>query len=246
MSRVLVIEHEPDDPISWVGDRLAHAGVEAVELRPHAGEVVPSTVPPEVSGLVVLGGYMGANDDPEHAWLTPTKALIRDALARGIPHLGICLGHQLTAVALGGVVHRNPAGRALGLTPVALTTAGATDPLLAGTDGAMTIQYNDDVVAELPEGATTLATAPDGTVQAARFGPVAWGVQFHPEVTPEHFARWVGADPAITPEAAEATISAAHAARAALAATWLPFADRFAEEVVHLRPARRARAAEGI
>lgn len=231
MTRVLVIEHEADDPISWLEPRFTAAGVRLVQLRGHAGDAVPQTLPAGYAGLIVLGGYMGANDDADHPWLAATKALIRDTVARGIPHLGICLGHQLTTVALGGQVHRNPAGRALGPTPVRLTQAGQQDPLLRGTHGALALQYNDDVASDLPEGSSLLATAPDGTVQAARFGPVAWGVQFHPEVTPELFERWVRSDSASLPQA-EAIMAAADAARGELERTWLPFADRFASLVV--------------
>ncbi len=104
---------------------------------------------------------MGACDDAVAPWLAPTRALIADAVARGVPTLGVCLGHQLAAVALGGAVERNPSGRTVGLVPVRLTDAGASDPLLAGLGGLPAVHYNDDVVLEAPAG-TVLATLPDG------------------------------------------------------------------------------------
>ena len=145
---------------------------------------------------------MGACDDALAAWLAPTRALIADAVARGVPTLGVCLGHQLAAVALGGSVERNPSGRTIGQVPVRLTDAAASDPLVGGFDGLAAIHYNDDVVTVVPEGATVLATLPDGRPQAIRFGPMAWGVQFHPETSPEVFAAWLRWDSpdGLTPE----------------------------------------------
>lgn len=232
MTRLLVIEHEPDDPVSWLGQGLGRAGVDLVETRPYRGEFVPTVLPTQMSGLIVLGGSMGAGDDAAFPWLASTRALIRDTVARGIPLLGICLGHQLTALALGGRVDPNRSGRTLGLTPVTLTASGTIDPLLAGSDGAVAVHYNADVVTDLPQAATTLALAPDGTVQAARFGQRAWGVQFHPEVTPETFDHWIAADPAVPPATAAALSAGVHAARATLATTWQPLADRFAAQLL--------------
>ena len=157
---------------------------------------------------------MGARDDAVAAWLAPTRALIADAVARGVPTLGVCLGHQLAAVALGGSVERNPSGRTIGPVPVRLSEAAASDPLLGGFDGLAAIHYNDDVVTVVPEGATVLATLPDGRPQAIRFGPRAWGVQFHPETSPEVFGAWLRWDSpdGLTPEQ-EALLDEVQAAR---------------------------------
>lgn len=222
MARLLVVEHESEDPIGLLGERFTELGVDLDVRRGHAGEVVPTSVDPAVhDGIVVLGGYMGADDDAEHAWLTHTKDLLRWAVAAdAVPVLGICLGHQLLGSALGGRVARNPAGRALGLTPVGLLEAGRDDPLLAGTDGALALQYNDDIVIETPPGAVVLARTADGAPQAIRYGTRAWGVQFHPEVTADTFTAWSD----VSPELAEAT----YAAEPALRHTWRPLADRFA------------------
>lgn len=134
---------------------------------------------------------MSAYGDQQCPWLAPTKTLIKRTVEDGRPFLGICLGHQLGAVALGGTVERNPSGQAAGLTPVRLTTAGRHDPLLSVIDdGTAAVMWNGDVITAPPDGAVQLATSPDGTVQAARFGPNAWGLQFHPECSPELFRAW--------------------------------------------------------
>ena len=234
--RLLVVQHEQDAPAAWLGEWWQALGLDLDVVRGDLGEPVPGQWG-DHDGLVVLGGAMGACDDAVAPWLAPTRALIADAVSRGVPTLGVCLGHQLASVALGGSVGRNPSGRTVGLVPVRLTDAGSTDPLLAGLGGQPAVHYNDDVVLESPPGATVLATLPDGRVQALRFGPVAWGVQFHPETSPEVFGDWLRWDSpdGLTPEQ-EDLLSTVTAARDALRAAWQPLAERFATLVtVHSR-----------
>jgi len=241
MARLLVVQHEPDAPVAWLGEWWAELGLGLHVVRGDLGEPVDDRWGHEHDGLVVLGGDMGANDDAVAPWLAPTRALIADAVALGVPMLGVCLGHQLAAVALGGAVEPNPTGRTIGLVPVRLTGAAASDPLLSGLDGLPAIHYNDDVVLEPPPGATVLATLPDGRPQAMRFGPAAWGVQFHPETSPEVFAawlRWESAD-GLTPEQ-EVLLAEVEAARGVLRAAWQPLAERFATLVVADAAARSA------
>lgn len=232
--RLLIVGHQDDCPPGWYGEWFRAAGLELDVVGGHRGEPIPSDLS-GYDGLVVLGGEMGAYDDADHPWLIPTKALIATAIRAGQCFLGICLGHQLAAVALGGAVVKNPRGHATGLTPVRLTAEGRDDLLLGPTQpGALTIQWNNDVVSRLPAGAVELATSPDGAVQAARFAPRAWGVQFHPEASPEIFTGWTVAkgspervDGIDVREVAEAIAAAEPALRRA----WEPFARRFAELV---------------
>jgi GMP synthase (glutamine-hydrolysing) len=229
-----VIQHEDEAPAAWFGEWLEAAGVELTVVRGHRRETVPESLS-GYDGLLVLGGAMGAYDDDWCSWLKPTKQLIATTVrTEQKAFLGICLGHQLAAVALDGAVAPNPAGRALGLTPVQRNEAGWTDPLLAGLDsGARAVQWNDDIVTTLPAGSTMLAVAPDGSVQAARFGSRAWGVQFHPEVSPEVFASWgVAGDKPDQPAPDLGAIARAARevaqAEAELRAAWRPLAERFA------------------
>ncbi len=237
--RLLVVQHEDDAPPAWWGEWLEAAGIEIVVVLAHRGTAVPFDLS-GYDGLLVLGGAMGAYDDDRCPWLTPTKELIAKAAEDSKPFLGICLGHQLAAVALGGEVIRNPAGTATGLTAVRLTEAGLDDPLLGSVaSGDRAVQWNDDIVTTLPPGATLLAVAPDGSVQAARFGPLAWGVQFHPEVSPELFALWGAAgeksdQPASDQPAPDRHVIATATrqiaeAEAELRASWRPLAERFAK-----------------
>ncbi len=106
--RLLAIQHEEEAPAAWLGEWWAERGLVLDVLRADLGKPIPDTV--EYDGLVVLGGYMGAADDDRHPWLAPTRSLLARAVEDGVPTLGVCLGHQMLAVALGGVVGRNPAG----------------------------------------------------------------------------------------------------------------------------------------
>lgn len=239
-ARLLVVQHEPDAPLGWLGEWWSALGIELDVVRGDLGHDVPRRLDHH-DGLVVLGGAMGARDDTVAPWLAATRDLLADAVARGIPTLGVCLGHQLAAVALGGHVIRNPSGRTVGLVPVRLTREGATDPLLAGLDGTGAVHYNDDVVLDAPPGASVLATLPDGRPQALRLGPAAWGVQFHPETSPEVFAAWLRWDsPDGLSAADEELLASVTAGRDGLRAGWHAFADRFAALVVAEAAGRRA------
>lgn len=225
--------HEDDCPPGWFGDWFTDAGL-AYDAWPAHTQPLPHRLD-DYDGLLVLGGEMGANDDAEYPWLTETKSLIAAAVEDEVPFLGICLGHQLAAVALGGEVRRNTHGHARGLTPFHPNAAGRDDPLLRGVeDGAPALQWNRDVVSRLPAAAVELATSPDGTVQAARFGRSAWGVQFHPETSPDIFHSWtLGQGVVAQPD--EIDVPAAYAAvrdgEAELRRSWRPLALRFAELV---------------
>lgn len=244
MARLLVVQHEPDAPPAWLGEWWAALGLELDVVRGDLGEPVPdrwADVADGVDALVVLGGAMGANDDDVAPWLPATRSLLADAVARQVPTLGVCLGHQLASVALGGTVARNPTGRTVGPVLVRLTGAAASDPLLADLDGLPAIHYNDDVVIELPPGATVLATLPDGRPQALRLGPAAWGVQFHPETSPEVFGDWLLWDsPDGLTAQQEALLAEVGDAREALRSAWQPLAARFAAVVVADAVARHA------
>ena len=148
---------------------------------------------------------------------------------------------QVAALALGGRVGPNPTGRTVGLVPVRLTADGAHDPLLTGLGGLLAVHYNDDVVLATPSGATVLATLPDGRPQALRLGPAAWGVQFHPETSPEIFGAWLRWDsPDGLTADQEELLAGVMAARDDLRAAWQPLAERFASMVVADAVERRA------
>jgi GMP synthase (glutamine-hydrolysing) len=261
---LLVIQHEDECPPAWFGEWLTAAGLPYVvlpahrlhheapptrqlhrELRETRGAsrrvdpgypAIPGELGGDYSGLLVLGGEMGAYDDDAHPWLTATKGLIASTVQQGKPFLGICLGHQLAAVALGGEVVPNPHGHAKGLTPIGHTAAGSDDVLMQVVEpGAPSVMWNYDIVSRLPDGAVALAYSPDGTVQAARFATLAWGVQFHPEASPDVFDGWTVSKPsAVAPHGIDVPAAARHirAAEPELRRHWETLARRFAAVVL--------------
>lgn len=194
---ILVVQHQATCPPGWLGESMTEAGATLDVRSPYAGQQLPEDLTGH-GALVVLGGSMSANDDASVPWLAPTKALVREAATHGIPMLGICLGHQLAAVALGGVVEVNPAGPQTGVLDLGWLPDAAGDTLLAGC-ASRAVQWNGDIVTELPSGSTVLARAATGELQAARLAPTVWGVQWHPEAGADLVRRWADEDRAAAP-----------------------------------------------
>lgn len=234
MTRVVVVEHESGCPPAHVGTWLTEAGADLEVCRPWAGDELPPAS--AYDALVVLGGSMGAGDDHLHHWIGPAKQLIRDCVAARTPVLGICLGHQLVAAALGGTVERNRLGQQVGVYDVGWLPEAEQDELVAGLatqQGPVRgIQWNHDVVTALPEGATALARTPQGELQLARFAPRAWGIQLHPEADEHILVAWAEGDREEHLDRgidSAALLSEIAAARAELDAAWRPLATRFVE-----------------
>ncbi len=191
---VLVVEHEVDCPPGWIGDWLEEEGLRLDVRRPYRGDPLPDDCRAH-AGLLVLGGSAGAYDDAAAPWLAATRQLLREAADEGVPALGICLGHQLAAVALGGRVERSPGGQQIGVLDVGWTPEAAGDPLVGPLAvPCRAVQWNSDVVTELPDAAAPLARTTTGELQAARLAPTLWGVQWHPEAGGDIIATWAEED----------------------------------------------------
>ena len=226
---ILIVQHDDLCPPGRLGRWLEQAGYRLEVVQGHHHEALPEQ-PDGFGGLVVLGGQMGAYDDEEHPWLVATKRLLRRAVADGVPTLGVCLGHQLLAVATGGRVAPSKSGQQAGLHRVGLTGQGQADPLLVGLDRVL--HWNNDLVVAPPPRAAVLARTPAG-IQAIRIGN-ALGVQFHPEVDPAIVGCWANkyvAAGRMTATTAEQHLAALTAADAELAPAWRAFARRFAAAV---------------
>lgn len=134
---------------------------------------------------------MGVYEQSAHPHLTAEIRLIRSALGAGLPILGVCLGSQLLAAALGTRVA--PATREIGWYPVELTTSAAADPLWMGIESPFTpLHWHGDAF-DLPEGARALARSERTACQAFAHGGLAYGLLFHLEVTEDLVRGMAGA-----------------------------------------------------
>ena len=188
---LVIIQNDPEVPLGAFAGYLAEASVPYRTAHPYRGEALPSAG--EVTAVMVLGGAMGVHDVDRHPFLRLLKGFIRDCLDAGIPFLGICLGGQLLADVLGAPVASPSLRGEKGTLTVRLTAAGKGDPLFAGVpEEFVTFQWHNDSFG-VPAGAVLLASSAACPNQAFRWGGLAWGIQFHPEVDQaivDCWARW--------------------------------------------------------
>jgi GMP synthase-like glutamine amidotransferase len=191
--RVVVFRHMEGDTPGRFTDLFATAGygVETVEL--HRGQAIPSLDRYDL--MLVLGGAMHSWQEDAYPWLAAEKRAIREwVIERARPYLGICLGHQLLADALGGEVGLASSPE-VGVCEVALDSAADGHPFFTGLSGRhMLMQWHLAEVKRLPQGAQVLATSAGTAVQAMAVGSHALGVQFHCEWTLESIRGWAAVD----------------------------------------------------
>jgi len=191
MPKLLVLQHAAREVLGTLDPHLRRAGfrIRYVNFARHPD------ARPEMDGydaLVVLGGPMNVDDGERHPHLLHELAVIRAALDRGRPVLGICLGAQLLAHALGGHVGRASEPE-IGWFDVALSDAARMDPLLGHFAGVERVFQWHGYTFELAPGAVHLASSERCANQAFRVGDAAWGLQFHLEVDQPMIARWLHA-----------------------------------------------------
>ncbi|HSD51370.1 MAG TPA: type 1 glutamine amidotransferase [Candidatus Methylomirabilis sp.] len=168
--------------------REASIRVEVVALRRNG------TLPPphRFQAVICLGGPMNVYEEEAYPFLKREDAFIRQVLGLGIPFLGVCLGGQLLAKAVGGIVTQNRV-KEIGWHAVELDQAGQRDPLFTGLPERLTVfQWHGDTFS-IPKGAVRLATSSSCESQAFRygFGGIAYALQFHLEATPAMVEDWV-------------------------------------------------------
>jgi len=187
--KILVFQHVPYEPLGTLDPLLKEAGFRIRYVNfgrdPHQRPSLD-----KYEALIVLGGPMNAHQIDTYPNLATEVNVIREAVDSGMSVLGICLGAQLLAKALGGRVARNDA-REIGWYDVELTEAGRTDPVISGFAATQSVfQWHEDGII-LPDGAAHLATSPTSPVQAFRYGEHAYGFQFHLEVDASLVERWL-------------------------------------------------------
>ena len=181
VSRCLVVQHVEPEGSYAIGAALSQAGVALETCRVFAGDPVPTDLS-GFDGVVVMGGPMSANSRDGFPSRDAEVELLADAVEGGIPTLGICLGAQLLALAVGGAVLTGSAGAEIGWGSVDLTAAAGSDPLVGGLPSQLTVLHWHGDTFGLPAGATHLASSGLYANQAFRVGGWAWGLQFHIEV----------------------------------------------------------------
>ncbi|MDZ7339705.1 MAG: glutamine amidotransferase, partial [candidate division KSB1 bacterium] len=144
----------------------------------------------EISAIVITGSHAMVTDHAD--WSERTAAWLPGAIARKIPTLGICYGHQLLAYALGGKVADNPNGVAFGTRVITLLASARQDPLFSILPEMVQVQTtHTQSVVQLPPGATLLATHAMDPNHAFVIGDCCWGVQFHPEFDADIVRRYI-------------------------------------------------------
>ena len=187
-----VLQHVAHEGPGSIAGALDDAGIDVAVVRLDRGDPVPSI--DALGGLVVMGGPMGVGDDDSHPWLAPERDLLRTAVGRDLTVLGVCLGAQQLAAALGAEVTTG-AENEVGAGRVELTGHGRRDPVFGpeyhGLSGTTVpcVHWHRDTFA-LPEGSVHLAATRRYPHQAFRVGTRAYGLQFHVEVDTGLAAAW--------------------------------------------------------
>ena len=191
MNKIWVLQNAQPEHLGIAGQVFQGCGLAPAYVHTFAGEEVPRSMDGAV-GLVVLGGPMGVYDRDRYPFLAAAMRLIDQALQKDKPVLGICLGSQLLAAALGARVARAPQ-REIGWHPIERKPAASQDRLMGELEPTfMGYHWHGDVF-DLPKGATALASSALTACQAFAYGRAAYGVLFHLEVTAQIVADMVRA-----------------------------------------------------
>jgi GMP synthase-like glutamine amidotransferase len=188
--RVLAFRHVEFESLGWIERAIEEHGI-AIDYADLYRPDAPFPALEGYAGMILMGGPMSANDPLDYlGW---ESRAIAQALARNQPMLGVCLGAQLIAKALGARVYPN-GQKEIGWFDIHFTEAAARDPLFRGLSGPETIFHWHGETFDLPAGAVHLAWSEACRQQAFRYGDRVWGLQFHLEVTPAMVADWCGQD----------------------------------------------------
>ena len=187
--KVLVFQHVPFEPLGTLDPLLKEAGFR-IRYVNFGREATQRPRLDRYEALIVLGGPMNSDQIDTFPNLLTEIDILREAVSRDMSVLGICLGAQLLAKALGGDVARNPE-REIGWCDVEMTSAGLEDPVLSTFAPVQEVfQWHEDGIS-LPPDVQVLARSPASPVQAFRHAEHVYGFQFHLEVNRPLIERWL-------------------------------------------------------
>jgi GMP synthase-like glutamine amidotransferase len=184
--KILVFQHVSSEHPGSFREVMAARGCTMHQVELDEGEAIPKLGGFDI--LLVMGGPMDVWEEEKFPWLRTEKAAIREWVEAGRPYLGMCLGVQLLADAMGGRTELMTAPPEVGMSKVQQLLP---DPIFAGVPELCTcFQWHGAEVTKLPEGARLLATSPGCAVQGFAIGKHAYGLQFHMELTDTTAAEW--------------------------------------------------------
>jgi GMP synthase (glutamine-hydrolysing) len=183
MAKILVLQHHPAENLGAIADALEEAALAWQYVRVFDGHPIPKDVK-GLGGLIVMGGAQTVYQLDRYPYLRDEMALIESALKADKPILGVCLGSQLLAAALGAQVRRGEQ-REIGWYPVRLNDDAKDDRLMRGLPAEFAAPHWHSDVFDLPTNAIALASSDKTPVQAYRYGTKAYGLLFHAEMTRE-------------------------------------------------------------
>ena len=192
MAKIYVLQHHPTENLGTIADALEAAALAWQYVRVNDGQQLPENMK-GAGGLIIMGGPMAVYQTDRYPWLREEMRLIEDAVKSNLPVLGVCLGAQILAAALGAKVDRNPNGKEIGWHPIRLHDSAKDDRLLRGMPATITPFHWHGDIFELPAGAVSLASSEKTPCQAFRHGDKTYGFQFHIEVTQEGVAAMAAA-----------------------------------------------------
>ncbi len=181
MAKVWVLQHHPVENLGAIAAALESSALAWQYVRSDRGQPVPRDMK-GAGGLVIMGGPMGVYEQDRYPFLRDEIRLIESALKDGKPILGVCLGSQLLAAALGAKVGRG-ASKEIGWYPVELRPPARDDRLFGGVPESFTALHWHGDIFDLPSGAVALASSAKTSLQAFRYGRNAYGLLFHIEAT---------------------------------------------------------------
>lgn len=187
MKRVLALQFIWDDPPGYLGEIM-----DEHQIACHVVNVEEEAVPDPVDydACIAMGGPQHIGHNETYPYLVGVTRAIRRAVEHEVPYLGLCLGGQLLASAMGAQVKKHTRA-SIGFYEIEFTDEGKKDPLFKGLPGYQQVIHWHEDTFDIPDGAVQLATNSHTQNQAFRYGYNAYGTQFHIELTPAMLDVWL-------------------------------------------------------